>query len=88
MAMASGNRSDITIDDPDFWTKWAKRADIDPDACDRDETEDLVLNEPRRRIQIKRYGHDDVMDMSEESSNENSDEDGGIGRFFFLNDWE
>lgn len=84
---ASGNRSDITIDDPDFWTKWAKRADIDPDACDRDETEDLVLNEPRRRIQIKRYGHDDVMDMSEESSNENSDED-GIGKWAFLIGWK
>ncbi|XP_037928095.1 uncharacterized protein LOC119662531 isoform X3 [Teleopsis dalmanni] len=77
---ASGNRSDITIDDPDFWTKWAKRADIDPDACERDETEDLVLSEPRRRTQIKRYGHEDVMEInSEDSSNENSDEEGGIG---------
>ncbi|XP_037903696.1 chromodomain-helicase-DNA-binding protein 7 isoform X5 [Hermetia illucens] len=73
---ASGNRSDIKIDDPDFWNKWAKRADIDPDAGERDETEDLVISEPRRRTQIKRYGHDDgVMDMSEESSAENSDED-------------
>ncbi|ALC38544.1 kis [Drosophila busckii] len=77
---ASGNRSDITIDDPDFWTKWAKRVDIDPDACERDETEDLVLSEPRRRTQIKRYGHEDVMEInSEDSSNENSDEEGGIG---------
>lgn len=78
---ASGNRSDITIDDPDFWTKWAKKVDIDPDACERDETEDLVLSEPRRRTQIKRYGHEDVMELnSEESSNENSDEEGGIGK--------
>lgn len=77
---ASGNRSDITIDDPDFWNKWAKKADIDPDACERDETEDLVLSEPRRRTQIKRYGHEEVMDVnSDDSSNENSDEEGGIG---------
>ncbi|XP_037896667.1 uncharacterized protein LOC119641859 isoform X1 [Glossina fuscipes] len=77
---ASGNRSDITIDDPDFWTKWAKKADIDPEICERDETEDLVLSEPRRRTQIKRYGHEDVMDVnSDDSSNENSDEEGGIG---------
>uniref|UniRef100_A0A1A9ZZF1 Chromo domain-containing protein n=1 Tax=Glossina pallidipes TaxID=7398 RepID=A0A1A9ZZF1_GLOPL len=77
---ASGNRSDITIDDPDFWTKWAKKADIDPEICERDETEDLVLSEPRRRTQIKRYGHEDVMDVnSDDSSNDNSDEEGGIG---------
>jgi len=25
----SGNRSDINIDDPNFWQKWAKKADID-----------------------------------------------------------
>ncbi|CAD6998899.1 unnamed protein product [Ceratitis capitata] len=76
---ASGNRSDIKIDDPDFWTKWAKKADIDPDACERDETEDLVLSEPRRRTQIKRYGHEDVMEInSDDSSNDNSDEEGGI----------
>ena len=26
---SSGIRSDIDIDDPDFWKKWAKKADID-----------------------------------------------------------
>ena len=25
----SENRSDIDINDPDFWAKWAKKADID-----------------------------------------------------------
>lgn len=78
---ASGNRSDITIDDPDFWNKWAKKAEIDPDACEREESEDLVISEPRRRTQIKRYGHDEgVLDgMSEESQNSETDEEGGIG---------
>lgn len=78
---ASANRSDINIDDPDFWNKWAKRAEIDPSACEKDETEDLVIAEPRKRTQIKRYGHDDgVMDMSDESSGEHgSDGEEGSG---------
>ncbi|XP_065313155.1 uncharacterized protein LOC135922655 isoform X2 [Gordionus sp. m RMFG-2023] len=28
---AAGNRSDIDIDDPNFWQKWAEKADIDVD---------------------------------------------------------
>ena len=27
----AGNRSDIDIDDPDFWNKWAKRAEVGQD---------------------------------------------------------
>lgn len=27
----STNRNDIDIDDPEFWEKWAKKADIDVD---------------------------------------------------------
>lgn len=27
--VASGNRTDISLDDPNFWDKWAKKADID-----------------------------------------------------------
>ena len=27
----SSNRNDIDIDDPNFWQKWAKKADIDTD---------------------------------------------------------
>lgn len=42
---------------------------------------ELVISEPRRRTQIKRYGHDEaVMDMSElEDSSADSDEDGALG---------
>lgn len=71
---SSANRSDIDVDDPDFWNKWAKRADID--TTEKDETEELVLSEPRRRTQIKRYGHDDsAIDMSELESSSDSDAD-------------
>lgn len=78
---ASGNQTDIGIDDPDFWNKWAKRAEIDPDAVERDESEDLVISEPRRRTQIKRYGHDEgvIEAISDESQNSETDEEGGIG---------
>ncbi|CAG2069370.1 unnamed protein product, partial [Timema podura] len=41
---------------------------------------DLVMSEPRRRTQIKRYGHDEsVVDMSELDSSSESDEDPSIG---------
>lgn len=71
---SSANRSDINIDDPDFWNKWARKADID--TTEKDETEDLVLSEPRRRTQIKRYGHDEsAIDMSELESSTDSDPD-------------
>lgn len=29
--VASGNRTDISLDDPNFWDKWAKKAEIDMD---------------------------------------------------------
>ncbi|XP_014669960.1 PREDICTED: chromodomain-helicase-DNA-binding protein 7-like [Priapulus caudatus] len=32
---SSGNRTDIDIDDPNFWQKWAKKADIDVDKLGR-----------------------------------------------------
>lgn len=52
---SAADRTDIDIDDPDFWKKWAKRAEIETEQMGNGET-DLVLSEPRRRTQIKRYG--------------------------------
>ena len=47
----------------------------------------MVISEPRRRTQIKRYGHDEsVVDMSElDSSDDSEDETGGslTGRGMF-----
>ena len=41
---------------------------------------ELVISEPRRRTQIKRYGHDEsVVDMSELETSSESDEDPSIG---------
>lgn len=33
--VASENRNDIALDDPEFWQKWAKKADIDMDTLNR-----------------------------------------------------
>lgn len=66
------------MDDPDFWKKWAKKADID--TSEKKEEDELVISEPRRRTQIKRYGHDEsVVDMSELDSSDDSDDELGGG---------
>ncbi|KAM9719285.1 chromodomain-helicase-DNA-binding protein 8 isoform 2-T2 [Menidia menidia] len=51
--VASENRSDIALDDPEFWEKWAKKADIDVDTINRKNT--LVIDTPRIRKQTRQY---------------------------------
>lgn len=71
---ATDQRSDIDIRDPDFWNKWAKKAEID--TTEKKEDEDLIVTEPRKRTVIKRYGHDDgPMEMSDMEATPDSDED-------------
>lgn len=71
---ATDQRSDIDIRDPDFWNKWAKKAEID--TTEKKEDEDLIVTEPRKRTIIKRYGHDDgPMEMSDMEVTPDSDED-------------
>jgi chromodomain-helicase-DNA-binding protein 7 len=46
----SHNRDDIDIGDPDFWSKWAKKANIDMDALnDEYSGKHLIVHEPRSR---------------------------------------
>uniref|UniRef100_A0A8C6Y584 Chromodomain helicase DNA binding protein 6 n=1 Tax=Naja naja TaxID=35670 RepID=A0A8C6Y584_NAJNA len=64
--VASGNRTDISLDDPNFWQKWAKIAELDTDA--KDEKESLVIDRPRVRKQTKHYNsfeEDELMEFSE-----------------------
>ncbi|XP_050675614.1 chromodomain-helicase-DNA-binding protein 7-like [Leptidea sinapis] len=71
---ATDQRSDIDIRDPDFWNKWAKKAEID--TTEKKEDEDLIVTEPRKRTIIKRYGHDDgPMEMSDMEVTPDSEED-------------
>uniref|UniRef100_A0A7N6ALR9 DNA helicase n=1 Tax=Anabas testudineus TaxID=64144 RepID=A0A7N6ALR9_ANATE len=51
--VASENRNDIALDDPEFWQKWAKKADIDMDSINRKNT--LVIDTPRVRKQTRQY---------------------------------
>ncbi|XP_078143635.1 chromodomain-helicase-DNA-binding protein 8 isoform X2 [Centroberyx gerrardi] len=51
--VASENRNDIALDDPEFWQKWAKKADIDFDSINRKNT--LVIDTPRVRKQTRQY---------------------------------
>ncbi|XP_075953358.1 chromodomain-helicase-DNA-binding protein 8 isoform X1 [Anarhichas minor] len=51
--VASENRNDIALDDPEFWQKWAKRADLDMDSMTRKNT--LVIDTPRVRKQTRQY---------------------------------
>uniref|UniRef100_A0A8C5NC61 Chromodomain-helicase-DNA-binding protein 8 n=1 Tax=Gouania willdenowi TaxID=441366 RepID=A0A8C5NC61_GOUWI len=51
--VASENRNDIALDDPEFWEKWAKKADIDMDTVNRKNT--LVIDTPRVRKQTRQF---------------------------------
>uniref|UniRef100_A0A671N8Y6 Chromodomain-helicase-DNA-binding protein 7-like n=1 Tax=Sinocyclocheilus anshuiensis TaxID=1608454 RepID=A0A671N8Y6_9TELE len=64
--VASGNRSDISLEDPDFWQKWAKKAELDLDVIHGRNT--LVIDTPRVRKQTRHYSsmkEDELMEYSE-----------------------
>lgn len=64
--MSSGNRTDISLDDPNFWQKWAKIAELEVDS--KAEKESLVIDTPRVRKQTRHYNSfedDELMEFSE-----------------------
>ncbi|CAH1779419.1 unnamed protein product [Owenia fusiformis] len=67
----SNNRSDIDINDPNFWQKWAKKADLDSESMLN--KNELIIEEPRRRKQTARYGNQNAMDDMSGLSSSNSD---------------
>ncbi|GCC42202.1 hypothetical protein chiPu_0026128, partial [Chiloscyllium punctatum] len=66
--VATGNRTDIALDDPNFWQKWAKKADIDLDVVNR--RNNLVIDTPRVRRQTRPFNttKDDDVEFSEMDS--------------------
>ncbi|KAF3858602.1 hypothetical protein F7725_011803 [Dissostichus mawsoni] len=68
--VASENRNDIALDDPEFWQKWAKRADIDMDTMTRKNT--LVIDTPRVRKQTRQFSslRGEGGDLSDDSDDE------------------
>ena len=70
---SSNNREDIELDDPNFWEKWAKKANIEND--DMLGKDELIQLAPRRRTQTKRYGADGTLiEMSDLDSSEEDEE--------------
>ncbi|KAF7706065.1 chromodomain-helicase-DNA-binding protein 8 isoform X1 [Silurus meridionalis] len=69
--VASENRTDIALDDPEFWQKWAQKADIDLDTINRKNT--LVIDTPRIRKQTRQYSS--LRGESGELSDLDSDEE-------------
>ena len=51
--VSSEGDSEISMDDPDFWQKWALKAEVD--LAKLEKKEGLILNEPRERKQTKRF---------------------------------
>lgn len=66
--VASENRTDIALDDPEFWQKWAKKADIDMDSMNRKNT--LVIDTPRIRKQTRQFSLRGEGDMSDLDSDD------------------
>uniref|UniRef100_A0A669E7K6 Chromodomain helicase DNA binding protein 9 n=1 Tax=Oreochromis niloticus TaxID=8128 RepID=A0A669E7K6_ORENI len=66
--VASGNRTDISLDDPNFWDKWAKKADIDMDMVNGRNS--LVIDTPRVRKQTRPFSatKDELAELSEGES--------------------
>ncbi|XP_061670635.1 chromodomain-helicase-DNA-binding protein 9 isoform X3 [Syngnathoides biaculeatus] len=66
--VASGNRTDISLDDPNFWDKWAKKADIDMEMANGRNS--LVIDTPRVRKQTRPFSStkDELAELSEGES--------------------
>ena len=50
---AEDTADDISLDDPNFWEKWAKKADLD---VERMKDNKLIIEKSRIRKQTKRFG--------------------------------
>ncbi|MGH0129219.1 UNVERIFIED_CONTAM: hypothetical protein FKN15_069725 [Acipenser sinensis] len=64
--VAAGNRTDISLEDPDFWQKWAKKAELDMEAIHG--RNNLVIDTPRIRKQTRHFSsikEEDMMEFSE-----------------------
>lgn len=51
---SSSDGATVELDDPDFWEKWAAKAQIE--ATDTPDENELIVYQPRRRRQVQRFG--------------------------------
>ncbi|XP_039586100.1 chromodomain-helicase-DNA-binding protein 8-like [Passer montanus] len=69
--VASENRTDIALDDPNFWQKWAKKADLDLELLNS--KNNLVIDTPRVRKQTRHFStlrDDDLVEFSDLDSDD------------------
>uniref|UniRef100_A0A1I7Y6V2 Helicase C-terminal domain-containing protein n=1 Tax=Steinernema glaseri TaxID=37863 RepID=A0A1I7Y6V2_9BILA len=74
---SSNNREDIDVNDPNFWAKWAKKANIDPDVGTEKE---LILLEPRNRRKRFEENKDNGESDGDESDSEQGSTKNGRGK--------
>lgn len=67
---SSSTEQGVELDDPDFWEKWAAKANLD--VQDTPDENDLIVYEPRRRRQVQRFGTRNADGAY--SSNDNADD--------------
>jgi hypothetical protein len=66
---SSSAEQGVELDDPDFWEKWAAKANLD--VQDAPDENGLIVFEPRRRRQVQRFG---TRNADGYSSNDNADD--------------
>lgn len=71
---STDTNNEISIDDPEFWQKWAKKADIDVEEK-LNPKDERIIYEPRRRTQTRRFGGPDDILESDYSSSDTDDND-------------
>ncbi|CAN8178669.1 unnamed protein product, partial [Coccothraustes coccothraustes] len=79
--VASENRTDIALDDPNFWQKWAKKADLDLELLNS--KNNLVIDTPRVRKQTRHFStlrDDDLVEFSDLESDEDLERPERAGR--------
>jgi chromodomain-helicase-DNA-binding protein 7 len=73
---SADTETNINLDDPDFWNKWAKKAEIEQ----IDENTKLMMVEPRSRKKTTRlFGGDGILDPRQVSELDSSDDSDGAG---------
>ncbi|KAJ1973907.1 hypothetical protein H4R35_003873, partial [Dimargaris xerosporica] len=68
---------DVDIDDPEFWDKWAKKADID--VTEDSLSNPLIIQEPRQRRAAMRY-NESLRQQAASLPNSDSEDDDEYGR--------
>ena len=67
--VTSDSATDISIDDPDFWKKWAKKAEIE----EVDETMQLMMEGTRKRKQVDYNNEQQQLPSDLDTSDEDSE---------------